>query len=445
MTPASLTGRLALLTGVWVAAGLLATWIVVAGIVVSHIEEAFDARLSGLLDAVVAGTETEPDGRPVLRRAVSEPGFDEPLSGVYWQTEGPGGVATSRSLWDQTLPPAQANHAGRVVRDVPGPRGQHLRLAEQDVALPESTTPLHVQVAVARDDTDAEIGRLRRVLGIGFGLLGAGLVAGSVIQVSFVLAPLRRLRGAVAELRAGRRRTLDVPAGAEVQPLVAEIDALVAQNRATVERARSHIGNLAHALRTSLAVMRNAVDDPDAVDLDVLRSQLVAAERLVDHHLTRARTAALAGSTAEDVAVASLAEEIAAALRRLFADKAVVIEVTGVIRLRARCDRQDLAEMVGNLMENACKWGRTLVAVTVGEIPGRVVVGVADDGPGLRPEQIQRALDRGARFDEAAPGSGLGLAIAADLAALYGGDLTLGRSKFGGLQAWLSLPAARSV
>jgi len=145
------------------------------------------------------------------------------------------------------------------------------------------------------------------------------------------------------------------------------------------------------------------------------------------------------------VAVASLAEEIAGALRRLFADKAIVIEVAGATRLRARCDRQDLAEMVGNLMENACKWGRTLVSVTVGEIPGRVVVGVADDGPGLRPEQIKRALDRGARFDEAAPGSGLGLAIAADLAALYGGDLTLGRSKFGGLQARLSLPAARSV
>jgi signal transduction histidine kinase len=276
-------------------------------------------------------------------------------------------------------------------------------------------------------------------------VLGAGLVIGTVLEVSLVLAPLRRLRRAVADLRAGSADSLRVPAGAEVQPLIAEIDALVAQNRATVERARSHIGNLAHALRTNLAVLHNALEAPGAPDLALVHHQVAAAERLVAHHLARARTAALVGATAQDVPVLEVASEVAAALRRLFAGRDLRIAVQGDGTLRARCERQDLSEMLGNLMENACKWADAGVTVTVAAVPLHVRVEVGDDGPGLPAEQIPLALARGVQLDQATPGSGFGLAIVADLAALYGGALDLGTTGQGGLRATLLLPAGRSL
>jgi signal transduction histidine kinase len=448
----SLTARLALLTGVWVACGLVAAWFLVSNQAASYIERSFDARLAGLLDAVVAGIEVGDDGQPVMARPVSEPRLNLPFSGVYWQVEAPGGhVATSRSLWDQTLPPPPPGHEGVLMHSLPGPDGQHLRLAERDIALPENGAKLQVLVAVKHDQTYLDIVRLRHGLALGFAVLGAGLVIGTVLEVSLVLAPLRRLRRAVAELRAGSADSLHVSAGAEVQPLIAEIDALVAQNRATVERARSHIGNLAHALRTNLAVLRNALEAPGAPDLDLVHHQVAAAERLVAHHLARARTAALVGATAQDVPVLEVASEVAAALRRLFTGRDLSIAVQGDGTLRARCERQDLSEMLGNLMENACKWADAGVTVTVAAVAPHVRVEVSDDGPGLPAEQIPLALARGVQLNQAAPvnqavpGSGFGLAIVADLAALYGGALDLGTTAQGGLRATLLLPAGRPL
>jgi signal transduction histidine kinase len=443
---ASLTGRLALLTSVWVACGLVAVWFVVSDQASAYIERWFDARLRGLLDAVVAGADIGGDGAPVMARPVSEPRFDRPLSGVYWQIETPGGrIATSRSLWDQTLPQGTPGHEGVLLHSVPGPAGQHLRIAERDIALPDSGAALRVRVAVAHDETYEEKQRLRQSLALGFTVLGAGLVAGTVLEVALLLAPLRRLRRAVAELRAGSGERLHVSAAAEVQPLIAEIDALVAQNRATVERARNHIGNLAHALRTDLAVLRNALEAPGGANLELAQRQVAATERLVAHHLARARTAVLVGATAEDVPVLVVAAEVAAALRRLFAGRALHIAVAGDAGLRARCERQDLSEMLGNLMENACKFAARAVTVTVASAPPLVRVEVCDDGPGLPAEHIPLALERGVRLDQAAQGSGLGLSIAADLAALYGGRLELRPAGKGGLRAVLSLPAGRPV
>ncbi len=428
------------------ACGLVAAWFLVADQASSYIERWFDTRLRGLLDAVVAGTDIGPDGSPVMARPVSEPRFDRPLSGVYWQIEAPGGrIATSRSLWDQTLPPGTPGHEGVLLHSVPGPAGQHLRIAERDIALPDSGAKLTVRVAVAHDETYAEKLRMRNGLALGFAVLGTGLVAGTVLAVALLLAPLRRLRWAVADLRAGNGDRLHVSAAAEVRPLIAEIDALVAQNRTTVERARSHIGNLAHALRTDLAVLRNALEAPGGPDLDLAQRQVAAAERLVAHHLARARTAVLVGTAAEDVPVLAVATEVATALRRLFAGRTLHIAVTGDAALRARCERQDLSEMLGNLMENACKFAASQVTVTVAAAAGRVVVKVCDDGPGLAAEHIPRALERGVRLDQEARGSGLGLAIVADLAGLYGGALALRPAGQGGLMVILSLPAGRPV
>lgn len=438
--PGSLALRLALAAGLWVAVGLGAASWFITGVAIRQVETAFDARLLGLLDATVAAVTIDPGGQPSVVRAPAGADFDRPFGGAYWQVTGPdGAIATSRSLWDQTLPSAPpTGRAGVLLSDAPGPRGQKLRLAQRDVLLPGAPAPSRVVVALSRAGVEAEAARLRAVLLAAFGLLGFGLVSGVVATVILGLAPLRRLRRALAEVRAGTRQRLDLAAPSEIAPVIAEIEALVAANRATVERARTHVGNLAHALRTPLAVLRNALAAPRP-DLAAARAEAASLERLVQHHLARARTAARTGLAAPAVAPFAVAEQIAAALGRLFAERAITVGVAGDRVAAVAVDVQDLTEMLGNLMENACKWARTRVVVRVAAADDDVSVAVSDDGPGLPEGDRAIALARGERLDERAPGSGLGLAITADLAALYGGRLELGRSEAGGLCATLRL------
>jgi signal transduction histidine kinase len=437
----SLALRLALATGLWVAAGLGVTAWFVSDLAVRQVESAFDARLSGLLDAAIAATATDEAGRVLVVRAPAGADFERPFSGAYWQvTAADGTIATSRSLWDQTLPVAAHGHEGVLLRDVTGAGGARLRVAERDLLLPGAAGPAHVAVALSRAETEGEIGRLRAVLLAVFAALGLGLVAGVVATVVTGLAPLRRVRRVLAEVRAGTRERLDLAAPREVQPLVAEIDALIAGNRATVERARAHVGNLAHALKTPLAVLRNALAAVPP-DLATARAEAAALEQLVQHHLARARTAArLAASAAPSVSPLAVAEDVAAALRRLFTGRDLVLEIGGDRNVRVRVDPQDLTEMLGNLIENACKWAMRRVVVVVTAAGDTVVIEVTDDGGGLEQGDRPFAITRGVRLDEATPGTGLGLAIVADLAALYGGTLDLDEAAAGGLRVTLRLP-----
>lgn len=442
----SLTLRVAAMAAAWVACGLgLAGWLIL-GLASEQMLRTFDDRLVNLLAAVAGAASPGPAGKPQLGpvRALSAQNFDQPFSGTYWQIAVPGGgSATSRSLWDARLPPFEVTAgAGPRVKDIPGLRGELLRLAERAVVPEDGGPALLVQVAMARDTLDRDIRRLRLLVGGSFLALGLGLVGGVAAQVVWGLAPLRRARRALAALRAGEGEGLGADrAPAEIAPLLAEIDGLVAQNRATVERARAHVGNLAHALKTPIAVQRTALEAAPA-DLPTARAQNAAMDHLVQHHLVRARAAALSGAAATEADPLAVAEVVARALRRLFAQKALEIGVTGNAKARVRVDHQDLAEMLGNLLENACAWAERAVRVQVAREGAMVQVCIADDGPGLTAAQRAAVLARGARLDEAAPGSGLGLAIVCDLAGLYGGSLVLDAAAEGGLLACLRLPAA---
>lgn len=441
--PRSLALRLALAAGLWVAVGLGAVAWLVTGIAVRQIEAAFDARLSGLLDAAVAAAATDSEGRVVVTRAPAGADFERPFGGAYWQITAPNGsIATSRSLWDQMLPYATSGHEGVVLRDVYGPRDEMLRVAERDLLLPGAAGAAHVAVALSRTEVEAEIDRLRALLLLAFSLLGMGLVAGVVAMVVAGLAPLRRVSQALAEIREGRRERLAIKAPTEIAPLVVQLDELIAANRVTVERARSHVGNLAHAVKTPLAVLRNALDQ-DRPDIETARAEASGLERLVQHHLARARTSALATATASmSVAPFVIAEEIANALRRIFADRGVSIVVEGERGAYVRADPQDLTEMLGNLMENACKWAHGKVLVSVVATDSKVLVTIIDDGPGLPKAERDAVIGRGVRLDERKPGSGLGLGIATELAALHNGKLEISVAPSGGVAATLHLQRA---
>ena len=443
--PRSLALRLALAAGLWVAGGLGAVAWLVTDIAVRQIEAAFNARLSGLLDAAVAAAVTDAEGRVVVARAPAGADFERPFSGAYWQITAPdGSLATSRSLWDQTLPAATSGHEGVVLRDVSGPRDDMLRVAERDLLLPGATGTAHVAVALSRTEVEVEIDQLRALLLLTFTLLGLGLVVGVVAMVVAGLAPLRRVSQALAEIRDGRREQLAIEAPSEIAPLVVQLDELIAANRVTVERARSHVGNLAHAVKTPLAVLRNALDQ-DRPDIETARAEASGLERLVQHHLARARTSALAKANAGmSVAPFVIAEEIANALRRIFVDRGVSIVVEGERGAYVRADPQDLTEMLGNLMENACKWAHGKVLVSVVATDSKVLVTIIDDGPGLPKAERDAVIGRGVRLDERKPGSGLGLGIAAELAALHNGKLEISVAPSGGVAATLHLQRAVS-
>ncbi|TCH96740.1 HAMP domain-containing histidine kinase [Roseococcus sp. SYP-B2431] len=458
----SLTLRLTLISAIWVGGGLsLAGWLAFT-VLTRQVEAAFDSRLAAQLDALVAALSVSADARPrVASRALSDPEFQRPLSGHYWQvTAGDGRMATSPSLWDARLPPppASTGRQGQVqVYSAAGPRGEEMRVLARVVTPSEETrsslngtAPLLVQVASTTAEAQEGIAQTSRILLLVFTILGLGLVAGAVGQVLWALMPLRRVRRALAEVRDGSRETLQpLQAPLEVAPLVVEIDELVAQNRATIERARTHVGNLAHALKTPIAVLRVSLQQ-DEPDVEGALGEAAAMERLVDHHLARARVGALAGAAAVDTPALAVAEEIATAMARLPAAAHLELRAVGDSAATARVDRQDLAEMIGNLAENACKWARSRVSIAVslsrnpapdGEARPVVLIAVEDDGAGMGVEQREAAIGRGTKLDEAVQGSGLGLSIVADLSELVGGRLSLGVSALGGLAARLELPA----
>jgi hypothetical protein len=374
----SLTRRLAGLTALWVAVGLgLLCWFVVRTDE-RQIETAADARLTSLFDAVVASAAFDPASGPLLTRPLTDPEFDRPLSGYYWQLTGPGQtIATSRSLWDSRLAPpvpaAEVPEGGLRARNMRGPATSFCACWNATCRSPPARAPPRSGPPGGPGRRPARRHRRRdfrapRQMVLAFVVLGHRASCSPVaLLVVWGLRPLRRTQEELVEVREGRRLHMDIQAPSEIVPLVAEIEALIEQNRATVERARNHVGNLAHALKTPIAVLRNAVE---AQDLHAA-GQLATLERLVQHHLRRARAGALAGGAGAECAPLAVAEALATALRRLTAARGISIRVAGEARARLRADSQDFTEMLGNLMENACKYGRAQVEVRVAAAPPR--------------------------------------------------------------------------
>ena len=442
-----LTARLALLSAIWVTAGLGIAGCTVLRLIDAELTKGFDIRTSALLYKVVGAAGLGADGRPSVSGDVPVPEFQQPFSGYYWQIEAGELRATSRSLWDARLAPlgATLNSNAPFIQDGTGPRGELLRVAEKLVMLPGTPDPIRIRVAMNRQPLDDQIASFNLLILSTFAVLGLGLVAGGTAQLVWGMRPLREARRSLALLRAGQQASLAyAKAPSEIAPLLEEIDALVQQNHDTVERARAHVGNLAHALKTPLAVQRTALE-PSAVDIRLAREQTRAMELLVQHHLSRARGAALAGAAATDASPVEVAQEIVMALRRIFANKDLEIDVLGDESLRAKVDRQDLMEMLGNLLENACQWARHQVTVSVAQSSRALLMTVTDDGPGLSSKDYDAVLARGVRLDEAKPGSGLGLAITRDLVSLYGGSLSLQEARCPGLCVVVTLPLSAPV
>jgi signal transduction histidine kinase len=451
----SLTVRLALGAAFWSVISLVAVGLVLSSLFRGTVERAFDARLDTFLLALVRVSEVGPDGQLRMTTvSLGDPRFDQALSGWYWQIEGPHGVnqprgpdARSHSLWEGTLPAPMRAAPGEISRtDVDGPDGQSLRVIAIDVTLPGSGLPFVFTVAGDRAEMQVEIDRFEGLLAWSLTGLCIGLILAIVTLVRFGLSPLRRVSQALAAIRSGKADRLRGEFPIEIQPLADELNALVEHNASLLERARRHVGNLAHALKTPISVLTNEAEAPAGPGVEPLKKQLAIMRAQVDHHLARARMAATGGLLVSRTQVAGVIGDLARTLKRIYGERQIEIDVEAPPSLAFRGESEDFEELVGNLMDNACKWARSRVVVTAAredQVGGaRLRLAVEDDGPGISPEAMAQVSKRGIRLDESVPGSGLGLSIVRDLAELYGGTLTLDRSALGGLKAELLLAAA---
>jgi signal transduction histidine kinase len=452
----SLAIRLFVSASAWVVVILVITGFVLSSVYKDATERAFDRRLNLYLRTLIAEVAT-PDEPPDHQfQSLGEPLFELPLSGWYWQITRTDtdkqDVRASRSLWDKKLSKledqgVELTPAGIRLGYVEGPEGQSLRMVERPVDLGADGKFL---VSVAGDATEIfdETRTFDYYLGSTFAALGIVLLLTTIFQVRFGLAPLKRISESIADIRSGRAEQLEGEFPVEIAPLARETNALIDANREIVERARTHVGNLAHAIKTPLSVIVNEASahgaDPFAHKVleqaDVMRDQ-------VAHHLERARIAARVTIIGTVTEVAPALEALRRTMEKIHRDRGIAIEVKADSHARFRGERQDLEEMAGNLVDNACKWAASHVFIEVlverpvepGAAPMLRIV-VDDDGRGLSEAERTQVSRGGQRLDESKPGSGLGLSIVVDLAGLYGGSLTLGNAPIGGLRAELVLP-----
>ncbi|MGY4830789.1 sensor histidine kinase [Sphaerotilaceae bacterium SBD11-9] len=426
-----------------------------AGLFRDHVLQQFDITLSQQLDQLTARLEFDAQGLPVIGpRGMSDPRWEKPYSGLYWQVErlppAAGqrrGVLRSRSLWDAELHlPDDALADGMVHRhDTTGPQGEPLRAVERSLQ-PQQPAETRWRLIVAGDMHDAAEAteRFAGVLAASLFALGALLALAALAQVAVGLAPLKTMQHGLQRVREGREQRLAGRFPAEVQPLIDEFNGVLDRNAEVVARARAQAGNLAHALKTPLAVLRQAAREAGPSDLSALVSEQVQqAQRHMQWHLARARAAAAHQVPGQRTPVGPVLSSLLRVMDRLHADRHLDLQGDDILPdLAFAGEEQDLQEMLGNLLDNACRSARSAVVVRTAREGPWLRITVDDDGPGIAPEQRAAVLQRGVRLDESEPGSGLGLAIVVDLARLYGGDLTLQSAGTGGLSARLSLPAA---
>ncbi|UTP38716.1 sensor histidine kinase [Phenylobacterium sp. LH3H17] len=453
----SLVRRLVILAAGWTLAVLLVSAIVLALLFQQAAIRRFDQGLAELIDNLTAGASIDDRGQ-VIAPALTDLRALRAYSGKYWQIAEPtpqGGIhvlVRSRSLWDSELKaPAdiatqlQSQPGQPVSYDTRDELNKPLRAMATQVKLPNRAAPVIFMAAEDRGPVDRDVRGFITATAVVFVLLGVGMVAAVVIQVRVGLNPLFALRREVASVRRGKAERVVRVYPTELAPLAEELNALLAHNQEVVERQRTHVGNLAHALKTPLSVMLTEARQTKGQLAGVVEEQAEAMRQQVDHHLRRARAAARTQGSGERTPVADVLDELSRTLERIFVDKGVVIDWDAPDDLYFLGERQDLLELAGNAMENAGKWCAAKVRIRTTPVsPERFRLSIEDDGPGLTPEEREEVVRRGARLDESAPGSGLGLSIIDELARAYGGSLKLGKSRLGGLLVELDLPRAEA-
>ena len=448
----ALTLRLLALAILWSVIVLVVAGLALTAAYRETAENEFAKRLESSLLNLVAATDFNADASLVREPELADPQFRSALSGWYWQIEHTSTgeiIARSPSLAGETLAmpdtshvPLDFNFRRRSIIDAP--RGERVSAVEQRIVAGDPETDITFILTGSRADLEAGISAFRQQIIFYLSLFGFGLIAITMALAAFAMRPLRKIRVALQDVVSGDVNQLEGDFPTEITPLVTEINTLIAANRRTVERARTHAGNLAHALKTPLSVLRNEARGNSSALADQVREQTETMERQVAYHLDRARMAANSRVIGVATPVRPALESFSRAMGRIHADKGIAFKIKCPNNIRFRGEKQDLDEMLGNLIDNAHKWAKKRVNAKVTAEPGasHFILAIDDDGPGIPAAERENVFQRGNRLDEATPGSGLGLAIVDELVTLYGGNLVLLDSPLGGLRVRLRLPRA---
>ena len=444
LAPRSLTLRLLALYAAILAASLaLFAW-QLSRLFEHHVERRIHAELENHMLQLIPRFYKRPDGRFGLRGPLSDPRFTRPYSGFYWQVDDAKGkvLARSRSLWDTALQlsPARLSREGLQEYVIKGPRKADLFALVRGVWLDagDGERRYIFTLAVDHGEISTAVDEFRHDLYLALALLAGVLLLGVAGQIWLGLKPLRALRGQIARIRAGESRTLpDEEALREIRPLTAELNALLAENRKEAGRARARAADLAHGMKTPLAILAAQVRELEARGVPdtagIIHQQVRALSTHVDHELARAKIRGK-GRIAASIPLRANVEAIIQALAAMRAENPVTWHVDIPRDMRAPMERGDFLEMAGNLLENAAKWARAHIRIAARRsAEGILVLVVEDDGPGVPQDKRAHILSRGARLDEGTPGSGLGLAIVSDIVRSWGLGLRLYRAALGGL------------
>jgi len=455
----SLALRLFATSAAWTLLALPLAGYIIYALYRDDVQLSFDAQLKKLLTQITIDSMSTMGDEPVNPPNLYEPLFEVTQSGWYWQIRpidgAPGRTLVSPSLATAMLPSPYdrkfpTDDTGTRWMNVPGPTGSTIRILEfiDSPGHDPEKTKYSIMVAGPMDWFEETVAKFRARLTSALSLVGLGLLAVTVFQVRFGLLPLRRIERGLASIRSGQVERLEGQLPAEIEPLQTELNALIESNQDIIDRARTQVGNLAHALKTPLAVITNeAREDKTAFGTKVAEQAHLMRDQIT-HYLDRARIAARTNTIGRVTPVEAIAEALVRAIERIHSEKGISIDYTVQPGAKFQGEKQDLEEMLGNLLDNACKWGQSRVYLTaVVNNPDttsrrKLKITVEDDGPGLSPEQRAKIGKRGLRLDETKPGSGLGLSIVSDLAASYRGKLRLDASEHGGLKAIIELPAA---
>lgn len=459
LKPQSLTARVLLVSTIWAVAALVVIGVVISTLYRQGSERGFQdllrAQLYNVINSIVVNDKSVLAGSPQL----GDLRFSQPQTGWYWIVEPIGEFNTpplmSTSLGNGKLPIPSVDDVPFDIRyerfyTTTDSFGNSVEVAETEVVLDIQGHTARFRVAGNRDVLESDINDFNRNLYLALSIFGFGGLGMNALAILFGLRPLDQARRSLEKIRAGESERLDGDFPREIQPLASEVNALIDSNRRIIERARMQVGNLAHSLKTPIAVLINEARVLEAPHGDLVKTQADAMQMQVQSYLNRARIAAQRESILARTDVEPALERLVRVMRRLHPEKTFELSVSPP-GLMLAMEQQDVEETIGNLLDNAARYAETQVRIVAhpapenvqGGDPGRrnwIIVDVEDDGPGLEPDEIAVAIKRGKRLDESKPGTGLGLSIVSEIAGEYHGKLGLSRAGIGGLKAELVLP-----
>ncbi|UVK41713.1 histidine kinase [Mesorhizobium sp. AR10] len=450
--PRSLAFRVIAFSTVWAILTLIVIFTLITTLYRQASERGFDSLLSAHLFNLIGSVGVSDGGQLTGAPDLGDLRFSEPNSGWYWSvepaSEGVHGDLHSSSMTTTIPSPSVAevpfNASFQRSYATEGINGEDLEVFESEFVLDAKNRAARFRVMGNQSELEQEIATFQRRLLTYLSLFGVGMIAINAIAILFGLQPLRRVRNALAMVREGTAQRLDGRFPAEIEPLANETNALIENNKRIVERSRTQVGNLAHSLKTPLAVMLNEGRALGGAKGQLIAEQAASMQKQVDHYLQRARVAAQRDSVVYRTAVAPLVQRMVRVLQKLNPQTDLSLSLPTADIIFAG-EREDLEELLGNLLDNAMKWAKSKVSIAVTPVVGKdgtanmFEISIDDDGPGIPEDKAREALKRGRRLDETKPGTGLGLAIVADLVNEYGGVLALERSAIGGLKAVVRL------